>query len=203
MTVCTTLFETAIGTCGIAWGDCGLVGLQLPEESPAATRRRLERHFPNAVEKLPPPDVRLAIEGVTALLRGEPVDLTRVEIDLRRVPEFHRRVYEITRAIPPGRTLTYGEIAAHLGMPGAAREVGQALGRNPFPLVIPCHRVVAAGGKLGGFSATGGARTKLRLLEIEGAIEPTPDLFENLPDGRPVERRTQVPEAANSGRSAR
>ncbi len=204
MTVSITLFETAIGTCGIAWGDVGLVGLQLPEGSPAATRRRLQRRFPQAVVAPgPPPDAQLAIERVTALLRGDPADLTLVEVDWRHLPEFDRRVYEITRAIPPGRTLTYGEIAARLSTPGAARDVGQALGRNPFPLVIPCHRVVAAGGKLGGFSATGGARTKLRLLEIEGAIESTPDLFENLPDGGPAERRTQAPEAANSGRSAR
>lgn len=204
MTVSITLFDTAIGTCGIAWGDRGLVGLQLPEENPIATRRRLQRHLPQAVEgPVPPPDVRLAIERVTALLRGEPADLTHIEVDWRCVPEFHRKVYEITRTIAPGRTLTYGEIAARLGMPGAAREVGQALGRNPFPLVIPCHRVVAAGGKLGGFSATGGARTKLRLLEIEGAVVRTPDLFENLPAGEPAGCRPQTPEAANSGRSAR
>lgn len=204
MTVSIALFETAIGTCGIAWGDRGLVGLRLPEENPIATRRRLQRHFPQAVEtRAPPPDVRLAIERVTALLRGEPADLTHIEVDWRRVPEFHRKVYEITRTIAPGGTLTYGEIAARLGTPGAAREVGQALGRNPFPLVIPCHRVVAAGGKLGGFSATGGARTKLRLLEIEGAVVRTPDLFENLPAREPAGRRPQTPEAANSGRSAR
>lgn len=201
MTVSITFFETAIGSCGIAWGEHGLVGVQLPEESPAATRRRLERRFPRAVEApAPPPDVRLAIERVTALLRGEPADLTHIEVDWQRVPEFHRKVYEIARAIAPGRTLTYGEIAARLGTPDDAREVGQALGRNPFPLVIPCHRVVAAGGKLGGFSATGGARTKLRLLEIEGAVVRSPDLFEALP---PAESGGGGSQAANSGRSAR
>lgn len=181
MTVAIALFDTVIGTCGIAWESRGLVGLRLPEATALGIRQRLERHFPGATETKPPPDVQLAIERVAALLRGEAADLTFIEIDWRCVPKFHRKVYEIARTIPPGRTLTYGEIAARLGTPGVAREVGQALGRNPFPLVIPCHRVVAAGGKLGGFSATGGARTKLRLLEIEGAIVRTPDLFEELP----------------------
>ena len=95
------------------------------------------------------------------------------------MPALARRVYEVARTIPPGATLTYGEIAARLELPGAARDVGQALGRNPFPLVVPCHRVVAAGGRLGGFSARGGAATKRRLLAIEGAIAP--DLFEIAP----------------------
>lgn len=200
MTVCIALFETAIGTCGIAWGERGLVALQLPEDSPVATRARLQRHFPHAADAPLPPDAELAIDRVTALLRGEPADLASIAIDWRRVPAFHREVYEIARTIPAGRTLTYGEIAARLGRPGAAREVGQALGRNPFPLVIPCHRVVAAGGKLGGFSATGGARTKLHLLEIEGAVVRTPDLFDELP---PAENGGSRSQAANSGRSAR
>lgn len=197
------LFETAIGPCGIAWGDCGLAALQLPEERSAATRERLRRRFPNALETPVPLDVGLWIERVSALLRGEAADLAPIAIDWRRVPEFDRQVYEIARTIAPGQTLTYGQVATRIGRPGAAREVGQALGRNPFPLVIPCHRVVAAGGKLGGFSATGGARTKLRLLEIEGAIVRTPDLFENLPHGEPAARRNHFEEAANSGRSAR
>ena len=99
------------------------------------------------------------IAAIAALLRGEPVDLSGTVLDESRVPEFHRRVYEIARAIPPGRTLTYGEIAERLGEPGAARAVGQALGENPFPIVVPCHRVLAANGKLGGFSAPGGTAT--------------------------------------------
>jgi methylated-DNA-[protein]-cysteine S-methyltransferase len=113
--------------------------------------------------------VRRAQAAIAALLRGEPRDLSGVELDMQGVPPFHRRVYEVARGIPAGSTLSYGEVAARLGSPGSARAVGQALGRNPFAIVVPCHRVLAAGGRIGGFSANGGARTKLRLLEIEGA----------------------------------
>lgn len=109
---------------------------------------------------------------MTALLSGEPIDLADVVLDMDGVPEFHQRVYGVTRRIPPGETRTYGEIATALGEPGAARAVGQALGRNPFPIVVPCHRVLAAGGKAGGFSAPGGTRTKMKILDIEGASVP-------------------------------
>jgi len=163
------LFETAIGACGIAWGEGGIVGVQLPEGGEARTRARLRRRFPDAAEIPPPADVRRAVDGIVRLLRGEPVDLSIVALDLERVAPFHRRVYEAARAIAPGATLSYGEIAARIGAPGAARAVGQALGRNPFPVIVPCHRVLAAGGKAGGFSADGGVSTKLRMLAIEGA----------------------------------
>ncbi len=122
-----------------------------------------------------------AIEGIVALLRGEPRDLTGVAIDNSRTPEFNAKVYAITRAIPPGRTITYGEIATQLGDKLLARDVGQALGENPCPLVMPCHRVVAANGKPGGFSAAGGVVTKLKLLSIEGAQPGGPTLFDHLP----------------------
>jgi O-6-methylguanine DNA methyltransferase len=164
-----TIFETAIGRCGIAWKGERVVGIQLPEASASGTRARLVRRFPEAREAPPPPTVRRALDGITALLRGEAVDLSTVALDMDGVPPFHRRVYEVARTIPPGTTLRYGEIAARLGTPGSARAVGQALGRNPFAIVVPCHRVLAAGGKLGGFSANGGITTKLRLLSIEGA----------------------------------
>jgi len=164
-----TLFDTPIGRCGIAWGTRGVVGVQLPEMHEAETRARLLRRFPGACEAPPPPDVRRALDGIIALLRGEASDLSSVWLDMERLPAFHRRVYEIARTIPPGATLSYGEVAARLGAPGGARAVGQALGRNPFAIVVPCHRVVAAGGKVGGFSANGGIVTKLRLLSIEGA----------------------------------
>jgi methylated-DNA-[protein]-cysteine S-methyltransferase len=117
---------------------------------------------------MPPLDVQRALDGIVALLLGEASDLSAVALDLDRVPPFHRRVYEVARTIPPGATLSYGEIALRLGAPGSARAVGQALGRNPFAIVVPCHRVLAAGGKVGGFSANGGIATKLRLLSIEG-----------------------------------
>ncbi len=171
-----TLFDTAIGACGIAWGRRGILGVQLPERDAAATRARLARRFPEAGEAPAPADVLQAIERIQALVRGEASDLSDVALDMEGVPDFCRRVYEVAKAIPAGATLTYGEVAARLGEPGAARDVGQALGRNPFPIIVPCHRVVAASGKAGGFSARGGVATKLRLLMIENAR----------PDGEPT-----------------
>jgi methylated-DNA-[protein]-cysteine S-methyltransferase len=163
------LFDTAIGRCGIAWGEHGVTGVQLPEAGETETRARMLHRFPAAGETAPPPEVEKAVERIVALLRGEAGDLLEVTLDMDQVPAFHRRVYEVARAIPPGKTLSYGDIAARLGAPGAARAVGQALGRNPFPIVVPCHRVLAAGGKIGGFSAQGGVATKRRMLALEGA----------------------------------
>jgi methylated-DNA-[protein]-cysteine S-methyltransferase len=163
------LFATAIGRCGIAWGERALVGVQLPESSDEATRARLLRGLPPLLEAKPPPWVQLAIVRIQALLNGLQDDLADIPLDMERVPPFHQRVYEITRAIPPGRTLTYGEVARQLGDPAAARAVGQALGHNPFAPVVPCHRVLAAHSGAGGFSAEGGVATKLRMLQIEKA----------------------------------
>jgi methylated-DNA-[protein]-cysteine S-methyltransferase len=163
------LFDTAIGRCGVAWGERGVAGLQLPEAGERETRARMLHRFPAAGEAAPPPEVQGVIDRIVALLRGETSDLSSIPLDMDQVPAFHRRVYEAARAIPPGTTLSYGEIAARAGAPGAARAVGQALGRNPFPIVVPCHRVLASGGKIGGFSAQGGVETKRRMLAIEGA----------------------------------
>jgi methylated-DNA-[protein]-cysteine S-methyltransferase len=163
------LFDTVVGRCGIAWGGRGITAVQLPERREGETRARLLRRVPGASEATPPPGVQRAIEAIADLLRGEANDLSGVALDMEGVPAFHRRVYEIARTIPPGATLSYGDVAARLGAPGLARAVGQALGRNPFAIVVPCHRVLAAGGKSGGFSASGGVATKLRLLAIEGA----------------------------------
>ncbi len=163
------LFDTAIGTCGIAWTDRGVSAFQLPERTVAATRRRLVCRFPGTREASPPPHIRQTMNAIVELMRGEPADLLSVPLDTEGVPEFHRRVYDIARTIQPGATLTYGDIARRLGDPGSARAVGQALGRNPFPVIVPCHRVVAAGGRTGGFSANGGTATKLKLLALEGA----------------------------------
>jgi methylated-DNA-[protein]-cysteine S-methyltransferase len=171
-----TLFETAIGWAGLAWGDKGLVGCHLPDPDPETARRSFLRKIPDAVESPPTPEIQKAIADIRALLAGGPLDLLDVEIDIARVPEFNARVYAIARAIPPGETLTYGEIATRLGDRLLARQVGQALGRNPWPMVVPCHRVTAAGGKLGGFTARGGVNTKARLLEIEGAAVVAPPL---------------------------
>lgn len=168
-------FATAIGECGIAWSDAAITGVQLPERTPRATRVRMARRFPAARELTPPPHARRAIDGIIALLAGEPRDLTGVALDMRGVPPFNRRVYEIARTVAPGATITYGELAAKLGAPSAARDVGRALGENPFPIVVPCHRVLAAGGRAGGFSGGTGVATKLRMLAIERLPGP---LFE-------------------------
>ena len=163
-----TLFDTAIGRCGIAWSERGIAGLQLPESAGAARGALLSR-FPDAVETAPPPSVLAVIDAVTALLAGGDPPLGAVPLDWTGVGAFERAVYEATRAIPRGSTRSYGEIAAAVGDPGAARAVGQALGRNPVPVIVPCHRVLAADGRPGGFSAPGGVSTKLRMLAIEGA----------------------------------
>lgn len=173
-----TIFDTPVGPCGIAWNGRGIAAFQLPESDAAKTRARLARRFPEAVEADPPEAIRHVIEDVAALLSGEARDLSNAALDMEGVPELHRRVYEVARTIPPGRVLTYGEIAARLSVDNP-RLIGQALGRNPFAIIVPCHRVVGAGGKLGGFSATGGAVTKRRLLEIEGARrDEEPTLFD-------------------------
>jgi methylated-DNA-[protein]-cysteine S-methyltransferase len=164
-----TLFDTAIGRAAIAWNERGVAAVQIPGVDESRTRARIMRMFADPHEAKPPPPIAEAIEWIARLVRGEPVDLSGIVLDDTGVPVFHRRVYAIARAIPPGHTLTYGEIAERLGDPGAARAVGQALGENPFPIVVPCHRVLAANGKLGGFSAPGGTATKLKLLRIEGA----------------------------------
>jgi len=173
------LFDSPIGDCAVVWGEVALIGVYLPEANPQALRTRIQRRFDGAAEAPPPADVQRAIEAIGELLRGGDNNLQSVEIDMNRLPEFNQQVYAIARAIPPGRTRTYGEIAAELGDPLLARAVGQALGANPFPIVVPCHRVMAAGGKSGGFSAPGGLVTKLRLLEIEGApLGGSPGLFD-------------------------
>ena len=172
-----TLFDTAIGRCAVVWSERGIVGVLLPERDDAAMRARLVRRYSGAREAAPPDQVARAIGGMVALVAGERRDLADVVLDLDGVPEFDRCVYAVVRTIGPGATLTYGAIAAQLGEPDA-RGVGEAMGRNPCPIIVPCHRVVAAGGKTGGFSAPGGAATKRRLLAIEGASADAPTLFD-------------------------
>jgi methylated-DNA-[protein]-cysteine S-methyltransferase len=173
----STLFRTAIGSCGIAWNERGVVGVQLPESSDARTRARMIERFPAMAESRCPRDIQPAIDSIVALMQGKRIDLAYITLDMDGVPDFNRRVYEITRTIPPGKTISYGSIANRLGMPGSAQAVGQALGRNPFAIIVPCHRVLAAGGKDGGFSANGGVATKRRMLVIEGALADEPTLF--------------------------
>ncbi len=162
------IFDTPIGRCGIAWDGEMIVGVQLPEGRVADTRARLRDRFDGATSGTPPAPVEDAVDRIVASLRGEADDLVDVPLDLASLPPFQRKVYEVVRTIPAGETLSYGEVAAAVGSPGAARAVGQALGRNPYPIIIPCHRVLAAGGRTGGFTASGGITTKLRMLAIEG-----------------------------------
>jgi methylated-DNA-[protein]-cysteine S-methyltransferase len=174
-----TLFDTAIGPCGVVWSERGLAGVQLPESSPSHTRTRVLRRFHDASHADPPPAVQDAIDGIVALLEGDKRDLGDIVLDMDDVPLFNRRVYEVARTIPPGSTLTYGEVAARIGRAANPRAVGQALGHNPFAIVVPCHRVLAAGGRMGGFSANGGVATKRRMLQIEGVdgVQEEPSLF--------------------------
>jgi methylated-DNA-[protein]-cysteine S-methyltransferase len=177
-----TLFDTPIGRCGIAWGERGIVGLWLPEADNGKAKARVRRRYPNAAEATPPAHIREAIARIVALLSGARDDLSPIALDMTRLSDFEKKVYAIARKIPPGETLTYGDIAEKLGDKLLSREVGQAMGKNPFPIVVPCHRVVAANGKLGGFSAPGGADTKLRMLAIEGAaVGGQADLFAAAP----------------------
>lgn len=174
-------FPTVLGDCGIAWRGDTVVGTRLPDESAARTGERLAARTGATIGE-PPHAIRRAIASITALLDGEHEDLTFIACDFGRIDPFAIRVYEITRAIAPGETLTYGAIARQLGGLQFARNVGQALGRNPFPIVVPCHRVMGANGRLTGFSATGGVATKLRMLAIERArIGEMPGLFDELP----------------------
>jgi methylated-DNA-[protein]-cysteine S-methyltransferase len=176
------LFETAIGRCGIVWSERGIVAVRFPERGEDAVRNRITQRFPHALEAAPSDKIRRAIDDIVALLKGEQRDLKHIEVDLGDAPDFNRRVYEVARAIPPGKTLSYGEVAERLGDRNLARDVAQALGQNPVPIIVPCHRVMAAGRKTGGFSAPGGVQTKLKLLSIEGAqLEEAPMLFDRLP----------------------
>lgn len=164
-----TLFDTAIGRCGLAWGGAGIVAVRLPDSSDAKARARFEQRFPGIEAREPTPEIAAAIARIQGLLTGAKDDLADIVLDMEGLSDFQRRVYAIGRAIPPGQTQTYGEVARRLGDPTAARAVGEAMGKNPFPIIMPCHRVQGADGKLGGFSAPGGGVTKLKLLEIEGA----------------------------------
>lgn len=170
------LFETSLGTCGIAWreaADCGsqafVIAVQLPEATPRATESRIARKCGASQPGAPPKQIAELIEKMQKHLEGEVQDFRSVALDLENFDTFFRQIYEATREIPPGQTRTYGEIAKAVGQPAAAQEVGQAMAKNPVPIIVPCHRVSAARGKLGGFSAPGGPATKAKLLAIEGA----------------------------------
>ena len=162
------LFDTAIGRCAAAWGERGLVWVGLPEADDDATRTRVQVRHPEAREGRPRGEAKTAVDAMQAHLAGRLDSMADVHVEDSALPAFHRRVYEALRRVRPGETIGYGELAARVGSPGAARAVGQAVGKNPFPIVVPCHRVLASGGRAGGFSAHGGLETKRRMLAIEG-----------------------------------
>lgn len=163
------IFETASGHCGIAWNGNGITRFQLPAHNAEATERNLLRRLPNAEPGIPTADVADTVAAVKRYFEGETTDFSGVRLDLDGQEDFFKRIYDATRRVGWGHTTTYGALANELGAgPEAARDVGQAMAKNPVPLIIPCHRVLAAGGKVGGFSAPGGAATKVRMLEREG-----------------------------------
>src|SRR5450432_1755026 len=164
-----TIFDTGIGSCGIAWSDIGVVGVQLPEAREIETRKRLFQLYPDAREMRSPVTVEIAIEGIVALLRGEASDLSDTTLDMTGIHAFNARVYDITRTIPRGETRSYAEVASIMRASGAVHSVAQAILRNPFMIIVPCHRVLEAGGYADKISANGGAISKRRLLSIEGA----------------------------------
>jgi methylated-DNA-[protein]-cysteine S-methyltransferase len=164
--VAYALFDTAFGVCGIAWSGRGVVRLVLPEATPEDTETRLCRQAGTDARMKPPGQVAAAIEAVRAYFAGQKTDFANVALDLAGKPEFERRVYGTLRTVGWGATTTYGELARSAGTPNAARAVGRAMARNPVPVIVPCHRVLASGG-IGGFSAHGGAATKQRMLALE------------------------------------
>ena len=168
-----TIFDTGIGRCGIAWSHRGIVGVQLPEAREIETRKRLYHLYPDAHEMRPPADVESAIEGIVALLHGEPADLSDVPLDMDGIHAFNQRVYAFTRTIPRGETRTYGEVADSLRLSGAVHSVTQAIARNPFMIIVPCHRVLEAGSYADKISPHGGVISKRRLLSIEGVGNPS------------------------------
>jgi methylated-DNA-[protein]-cysteine S-methyltransferase len=165
-----TIFDTAIGRCAIAWGEAGIVGVQLPEAREIDTRRRLFHIYPEARETRPTPNVEAAIDGIVALLRGATADFADVMLDTGSIGVFDQRVYRLVQRIPHGETRTYNEVAARLGTPSGVRSVAHALLHNPFVVIVPCHRVLEAGGYADRMSPHGGLVSKRRLLSIEGAM---------------------------------
>lgn len=163
------IFETAAGWCGIAWNEAGIVRFTLPASGEAEAERLMRRRMPDIGRSDPPPDIRKTMSDVERYFAGEPIDFSHVPLDLGPQEVFFAKVYDAVRRLGWGETTTYGAVARQLGAgPEAARYVGQAMAGNPVPLIVPCHRVLAAGNKIGGFSAPGGSDTKRRMLEMEG-----------------------------------
>ncbi len=175
------LFGTAFGRAAIAWGPGGIRRTLLPEAEEGATRKLMARLLPEAVEAEPEGEIAVVVAGIRSLLEGGRDDLRSAPLDMAPVEPFPAAVYAELRTVGPGETLTYGALAERVGAAGQARAIGAILGRNPFPIIVPCHRVLAAGGKTGGFSAPGGVRTKLLMLTAERArTAAAPGLFDDL-----------------------
>lgn len=171
------VFETALGFVGIAWSEAGLTRLCLFQRDPASVERRLERLGATGAgnaENNAPGWVTALVRDIRAYADGQEIDFSAVPVDLAGVDDFRLAIYEAARKLGFGETTTYGELAKRAGQAGLPRETGQALGANPVPLVIPCHRILAAGGKIGGFSAPGGSTTKERMLALEGVRVGSP-----------------------------
>lgn len=175
-----TIFDTAIGRCGIAWGELGVVGVQLPEAREIETRRRLFQLYPEAREQRPPLNVEIAIAGIVALLRGAAADFSQVGLDMTGMAGFNQRVYHYARTIPRGETRTYGEVATALRASGAIHSVAQAITKNPFMIIVPCHRVLEADHHADRLSPNGGVISKRRLLSLEGSHATSKTLFDVL-----------------------
>jgi methylated-DNA-[protein]-cysteine S-methyltransferase len=167
------IFDTGIGRCGIAWGELGVMGVQLPEAREIDTRKRLFQLYPDAREQRPPENIEIAIEGIVTLLRGGDSDLSEIALDMTGIPAFNQRVYTFARGIPRGETRTYAEVASALRASGAVYSVAQAIGRNPFMIIVPCHRVLETGHYADKISPNGGAISKRRLLSVEGTRTTT------------------------------
>ena len=170
------VFETAMGFCAIAWGDAGVVRFQLPTKTAEAAERLIRRRVFGAEPDAPSADVAAAVTAAKRYFDGEEIDFSQVQVDLAGQDAFFGQIYDALRRVGWGRTTTYSALAKEVGAGReAARDVGEAMARNPAPLIIPCHRVLAAGGKIGGFSAPGGSRTKMRMLELEGVRVGRPE----------------------------
>jgi methylated-DNA-[protein]-cysteine S-methyltransferase len=170
------VFETAMGFCAIAWSDAGVARFQLPTKTAEATERLVRRRASGAEPGAPPEDIAAVVEAAKRYFAGEETDFSQVQLDLAGEDAFFAQIYDSLRRVGWGRTTTYGALAKEVGAGReAARYVGEAMAKNPTPLIIPCHRVLAAGGKIGGFSAPGGSRTKTRMLELEGVRLQPPE----------------------------
>jgi methylated-DNA-[protein]-cysteine S-methyltransferase len=170
------VFETAMGFCGIAWRGAGVTRFQLPTKSADAALRLIKRRAPEATPAAPSPEVAAAIDAAKRYFHGEKIDFSAIPLDLDEPNPLFAKIYDALRQVGWGRTTTYGALAAAVGLGrGAARDVGVAMSKNPAPLIVPCHRVLAAGGKIGGFSAPGGADTKTRMLKLEGVKVGRPE----------------------------